>query len=65
MAAEEIVDLLQAVRKEGGTDVEKLESEFTKLVEAFSAKTKLTEDIQNKISGAKTKLEQNQEVNQF
>ena len=53
------------MRKEGGTDVEKLESEFTKLVEAFSAKTKLTEDIQNKISGAKTKLEQNQEVNQF
>lgn len=48
-AANEIVDLLKSVRKEGATDFERLEKEFKKLVQAFTAQGELVADQQHQI----------------
>ena len=59
-AANEIVDLLKSVRKEGANDFEQLEKEFEKLLSAFNQQTRLFEDQQDTISKQKALLKKNE-----
>lgn len=60
-AATEIVDLLQTVRKEGATDIERLESEFSKLLGAFKAQSELAEKFEEKLEKQKLIVKQTEE----
>ena len=57
-AANEIVDLLKSVRQEGAGDFEKLENEFKKILEAFSAQGDILEETQLKLEKHKEYLQQ-------